>query len=119
MRFIAPKRLLFFGAALLSMSSLLVIDRTSSALKTTHATVRSADAKTAVKLVRPLVVKPIPPPDPDTSSFRKLVVKNLGPVVNNSAEDFGPTITADGRTMYFVSRRSGGKGADDFWFTHS
>jgi outer membrane protein OmpA-like peptidoglycan-associated protein/Tol biopolymer transport system component len=63
-----------------------------------------------------------PPPPVDTSKksgYRNLIVKNLGPVVNTDKFDFAPTITADGRTMYFVSRRAGGLGDDDFWVTRS
>ncbi|MDP4220637.1 MAG: OmpA family protein [Bacteroidota bacterium] len=117
MRFIAPKRALFFGAALATALCLLVISSTSSAFRRTV----TQKFKSALSVLSPAPVKPVPAPVPDTStsSFRKLVVKNLGPVVNSSSEDFGPTITADGRTMYFVSRRSGGQGQDDFWVTHS
>ncbi|MBS1904153.1 MAG: PD40 domain-containing protein [Bacteroidetes bacterium] len=67
---------------------------------------------------KPTPMRPVPLPDTGTSQFRKLIVKNLGPVINSSSEDFGPTVTADGRTMYFVSRRKdGSKGYDDFWGT--
>jgi len=60
----------------------------------------------------------------DTSkkgAYRNLIVKNLGKLVNTDKFDFAPTITADGRTMYFVSRRTdgGALGNDDFWVTHS
>jgi len=40
-------------------------------------------------------------------------VKNLGGSVNSSYYDSQPTITADGRTIYFVSDRPGGKGGTD------
>jgi outer membrane protein OmpA-like peptidoglycan-associated protein len=61
-----------------------------------------------------------------TSAFGKLVVKNLGPCVHGSSlclpnefngryNDFAPTITADGATMFFVSDRPGGLGLEDFW----
>ncbi len=64
---------------------------------------------------------PKPPVDPDSgkSAFAKLVVKNLGPAVNSSYDDFAPTVTADGRTMFFVSDRPGGLGYQDFWETTS
>ncbi len=59
-----------------------------------------------------------PPPPPDSNNaFSKLRVRNLGKIVNSSDHDFGETVTADGRTMFFVSRRPGGKGLDDFWMT--
>lgn len=65
----------------------------------------------------PKLTPPPPPQDSGDASFRKLVVKNLGPVINTETDDFGPTITADGRTLFFVSRREGGLGGDDFWLT--
>jgi len=44
---------------------------------------------------------------------------NLGPIVNSSAEDAGPSISADGRTLYFCDygtiHRPGGYGDDDLW----
>jgi outer membrane protein OmpA-like peptidoglycan-associated protein len=62
-----------------------------------------------------------PPPPVDTTksnAFAKLVVRNLGQVVNSNTNDFGPTVTADGLRMYFVSTsRPGGMGGDDFWTT--
>lgn len=62
--------------------------------------------------------KPVPPPDTVKSAFAKLVVKNLGPVINSKENDFAPTLTADGMTMFFVSdSRSGGVGKEDFWMT--
>ncbi len=40
---------------------------------------------------------------------------NLGPPVNTSADDWSPSISADGSTMYFASTRPGGHGAGDIW----
>ena len=62
---------------------------------------------------------PPPPADTGAKAFSKLRVKNLGPIVNSGDNDFGPTITADGRTMFFVSNRQGGLGLEDFWVTTS
>ncbi|HUU20031.1 MAG TPA: M56 family metallopeptidase [Sedimentisphaerales bacterium] len=42
---------------------------------------------------------------------------NLGPTVNSSAWDGGPTISADGLALYFWSKRSGGYGSNDIWVT--
>jgi Tol biopolymer transport system component len=42
---------------------------------------------------------------------------NLGPTVNSSSNDQGPNISADGSTLYFFSRRSGGSGDFDLWQT--
>ena len=41
--------------------------------------------------------------------------RNLGEPVNTSAKETQPSISADGRTLYFVSTRSGGKGGQDIW----
>ncbi len=42
---------------------------------------------------------------------------NLGPNVNSSAMEEGPSISADGLTLYFNSNRSGGSGNFDLWMT--
>lgn len=120
MRFIAPKRALLFGAALSVALCLLVLSTTSSAFRSTVKKEKTKVTETRSSVASILLPSPVKPmPDTSTSNFRKLVVKNLGSAVNSKDQDFGPTITADGRTMYFVSRRSGGKGQDDFWVTHS
>ncbi len=38
---------------------------------------------------------------------------NLGPVINSLSMDFGPSVSADGSTLYFVSLRSG---SGDLWW---
>ncbi len=50
---------------------------------------------------------------------RWVEVKNLGPVVNSSAYDAHPSITPDGRTLYFSSDRPGGNGAPDIYVATS
>jgi ketosteroid isomerase-like protein len=42
---------------------------------------------------------------------------SLGPIVNSSASDGTPSISADGLELYFVSLRTGGLGAGDIWVT--
>ncbi|MHC4539320.1 MAG: hypothetical protein ACYS74_06010, partial [Planctomycetota bacterium] len=42
---------------------------------------------------------------------------NLGPIINSSADDWPPIISADGLTLYFNSNRSGGYGNHDLWVT--
>jgi Tol biopolymer transport system component len=40
---------------------------------------------------------------------------NLGPIVNSDVEDGGPSISRDGLTLYYHSKRSGGFGRNDLW----
>jgi hypothetical protein len=42
---------------------------------------------------------------------------NLGPMVNSSAVDGGPCISADGSALFFFSNRSGGHGSHDIWIS--
>jgi len=42
---------------------------------------------------------------------------NLGPMVNTSSIDAGPSISADGLSLYFSSDRPGGHGGQDLWIT--
>jgi Tol biopolymer transport system component len=42
---------------------------------------------------------------------------NLGPLVNSSARDQTPDISADGLSLYFASDRPGGHGNRDIWVT--
>lgn len=41
--------------------------------------------------------------------------ENLGTAINSEAWESQPSLTADGRTLYFVSTRSGGLGKRDIW----
>lgn len=41
---------------------------------------------------------------------------NLGPNVNSGDWESQPTLSADGRTLYFVSDRRGGFGRNDIWY---
>jgi hypothetical protein len=42
---------------------------------------------------------------------------NLGPIVNASSKDSGPSVSADGLELYFDSTRTGGLGKNDIWLT--
>ena len=42
---------------------------------------------------------------------------NLGPVVNSPQWDSQPSFSSDGKTLYFASKRPGGKGSSDIWKT--
>jgi hypothetical protein len=44
-------------------------------------------------------------------------VLNLGPSVNSGYWDSQPSLSSDGRTLYFVSDRPGGKGGSDIWYS--
>ena len=43
--------------------------------------------------------------------------ESLGPVVNSSGSDRGPSLSGDGLSLYFHSSRSGGFGNHDIWMT--
>ena len=43
--------------------------------------------------------------------------ENLGPVVNSPQWDSQPSLSSDGKTLYFASNRPGGKGSSDIWKT--
>ena len=42
---------------------------------------------------------------------------NLGPQINTKAKDVSPFLSADGFTLYFSSKREGGFGDQDIWFS--
>ncbi|MER2998257.1 OmpA family protein [Pontibacter populi] len=44
--------------------------------------------------------------------------KNMGTTVNSKAWDSQPSLSADGRTLYFSSMRGGGVGKEDIWVTN-
>lgn len=52
---------------------------------------------------------------------QRIKIVNLGPIVNYSGVDYAPTVSADGKTLYFVSDRQGSKltkdgaSSHDFW----
>lgn len=72
------------------------------------ATIADDDEDAGIDLTSPEVVK-------------KIRIINLGPVVNTKVLDYAPTVTADGKTLYFVSNRPGsmlnkdGEPSHDFW----
>jgi outer membrane protein OmpA-like peptidoglycan-associated protein len=66
----------------------------------------------------------VTPPAQDDGNLltnKNIRIINLGPVINHSGYDYAPAISADGKTLYFVSTRPGSKlteGGDlshDFW----
>jgi OmpA-OmpF porin, OOP family len=46
------------------------------------------------------------------------VPENLGPGVNSAAWESQPSLSADGRTLYFISDRWGGIGKRDIWVSY-
>ena len=44
--------------------------------------------------------------------------KNMGNMVNSKAWDSQPSLSADGRTLYFSSTRGGGVGKEDIWVAY-
>lgn len=44
--------------------------------------------------------------------------RNLGPPVNTAAWESMPSISADGQTLFFASKRSGGEGEEDLWMAY-
>ena len=42
---------------------------------------------------------------------------NIGPPVNGTANDGDPTLSADGRVLFFTSTRPGGYGSNDLWMS--
>lgn len=52
---------------------------------------------------------------------RRIRIINLGPIINHPGVDYAPTISADGRTLFYVSNRPGsrptsdGIPSHDFW----
>jgi outer membrane protein OmpA-like peptidoglycan-associated protein/tetratricopeptide (TPR) repeat protein len=43
---------------------------------------------------------------------------NIGPPVNSSSWESQPSISPDGKTLYFSSNRKGGKGQMDIWYSN-
>ncbi len=126
MNFSSSRRPLVIGAVtVLAVIALVAFFEPSEAFKMLKAKLKHtvlsiaspASSNSPKAFSKPVPPVPQPIPDTNTNQFRHLIVKNLGAEINSSDFDFGPTITADGRTMYFVSRRSGGKGHDDFYIT--
>ncbi|MBI1371567.1 MAG: SUMF1/EgtB/PvdO family nonheme iron enzyme [Phycisphaera sp.] len=65
-------------------------------------------------LPAPIVAAPAPIQAPfDISGWTEPV--NLGPVINSKEADGGASLSADGLTLYFHSKRPGGSGASDLW----
>lgn len=52
---------------------------------------------------------------------KKIRIINLGPVINHSGVDYAPTVSADGKTLFYVSNKPGsiskenGDASHDFW----
>jgi outer membrane protein OmpA-like peptidoglycan-associated protein len=61
------------------------------------------------------------PAGADIFDRRRIRIINLGPVINHKGVDYAPTISADGKTLFYVSNRPGSKlnsddkPSHDFW----
>jgi len=52
-------------------------------------------------------------------SNKNIRIINLGPIINYKGVDYAPTITADGKTLFYVSDRSGSQYNKDWGiYTH-
>ena len=40
---------------------------------------------------------------------------NMGPEINSSGEDGGPTLSTDSRYLFFTTQRSGDLGSNPYW----
>ena len=49
---------------------------------------------------------------------KKIRILNLGKVINHKGLDYGPTISADGKTLFYVSNRPGSRVTRDGDFSH-
>ncbi|MEM6265802.1 MAG: OmpA family protein [Bacteroidota bacterium] len=58
-----------------------------------------------------------PKPVEGVNGSREVVINSRGKTKTIPSYDRQPYITADGRTMFFVSDRDGGQGGDDIWFS--
>jgi outer membrane protein OmpA-like peptidoglycan-associated protein/tetratricopeptide (TPR) repeat protein len=43
---------------------------------------------------------------------------NIGPVINSSDWESQPSFSSDGKTLYFISKRPGGFGSGDIWYSN-
>lgn len=44
-------------------------------------------------------------------------IKNIGGNINSASSDIFPRISSDGKTLYFISKKIGGFGGDDSWYS--
>ena len=73
----------------------------------------------AVTGIVPLAAQPGDTGSETPGPTNEFVIRNLGSIVNTADLEYAPTITADGKTLYFVSNRTapGSVGGHDFWVT--
>lgn len=57
------------------------------------------------------------PNTPSDTALSQFQIRNIGSICNSPSLEYAPTVTADGRTLYYVSNRPGGVGGHDFWYT--
>ena len=64
-----------------------------------------------------LVGSAVPQDRQGGTRFDFIAPVNLGPQVNSPVFDGGPSISTDGLTLFFTSKRPGGSGGGDLWVT--
>ncbi len=111
----------FYGASFGSLSS--------KGLHTKSNTLRSKQFASSVisavipeKVLYALTIMVPPPQEGGLLGEGKIRIINLGPIINHPGVDYAPTVSADGKTLYYVSERPGGKVirnskkvSHDFW----
>jgi len=86
--------------------------------RTPRATLHLLGLVAALTLAVCLPAQAQPKPDtPPETAKPNFIIKNLGTLINTGSLEYAPTITADGKTLYYVSDREGGVGGHDFWIT--
>jgi outer membrane protein OmpA-like peptidoglycan-associated protein len=82
----------------------------------------AANANGATYSLYAAMLMPAPPaPQEEEEGIlanKRIRIINLGPVVNHEGVDYAPTISADGRTLYFVSNKEGSIMHEDDYPSH-
>ena len=104
-----------FGPAVL-------VPELSSPFRDTRTAIRRDGLEIFITSARPGGVGPEPTLDLWVSTRTETadpwsIPVDLGPVVNSTTNDGGPSLSRDGTTLYFNSDRPGGSGAHDMYVT--
>lgn len=110
------KRLLtLFGAMLIGCFAFAPVKAGILEGKLLHAVKKSVESAPEEPLY--LYAATIQADDDDNASnalkTKNIKIINLGPAINTGADEYAPTVTADGKTLFFVSNRKGSKASDE------